>query len=91
MIRVQILNLINHFKRPNKLFNIMLMIFMIRIQILNLINHFKRINQLVNMILIVLIKVICSKMINYLIKINKVLEIKDLISRIILNNKIIRN
>lgn len=30
-------------------------------------------------------------MINFLTKINKVLEIKDLILRIILNNKIIKN
>ena len=54
----------------------MLMIFTMRIQILDQINLFKKLNK-------------HCKMISYLIKINKVLEIKDLILKIMLNNKII--
>ena len=52
------------------------MIFTMRIQILDQINLFKKLNK-------------HCKMISYLIKINKVLEIKDLILKIMLNNKII--
>ena len=52
------------------------MIFTMRIQILDQINLFKKLNK-------------HCKMISYPIKINKVLEIKDLILKIMLNNKII--